>query len=177
VETAGAGQTDVKIERIAGTTVVVLAPGLGDEVQMLKAGLMEIGDIYVVNKADDPQASETFLAIENCLSTIKEGWTRPVLKTIATKGGGVEDLIRAMDEHARAARRVREDNFEGVAQELEEVIALKLRRLLDERLGTKGVEGILQEIAAKELDPYTAASRLLEKLGIARCPYGRRRGR
>ncbi len=167
VETAGAGQTDVKVERIVQTTVVVLAPGLGDEVQVLKAGLMEIGDIYVVNKADDPEAAKVALEIESALS-LAEGDSSPgpVIKTVATKGVGIDQLISAMEDHGRARQRSGDEGLEEIAEELNEILALKMRQIINQRIGSESLREVVAQIANRKLDPYTAASSLIGKLGF-----------
>ncbi len=101
VETAGAGQSEVEIIRVAQTIVVIHAPGLGDEIQAIKAGIMEIADIFVVNKADRENANKTAIDIQASLQmdSKKGGWKTPVLKTVALTGEGVAELVRKMEEH------------------------------------------------------------------------------
>lgn len=104
VETVGTGQSEVEISRFADTNVVVCPPGLGDEVQAIKAGILEIADILVVNKADLPQAGRTLLDMQTARGLRhREGWQVEVLRTVATSGEGIAELADRIDEHARAA--------------------------------------------------------------------------
>lgn len=101
IETVGVGQSEVEVAGLADTTVLVLAPGLGDEVQTMKSGIMEIGDIYVVNKADNPGADGLATTIQHLAeSKMNTEWIPPVLKIIATQNEGIEALIRKIDEHS-----------------------------------------------------------------------------
>lgn len=101
VETVGTGQAETEIMHLAQTVVVVAAPGLGDEVQAIKAGILEIADIFVVNKADSPIVNHTLRTLHEALGPTNErGWSQPILPTIATDGTGVEDLMDAIEAHA-----------------------------------------------------------------------------
>ncbi len=101
VETVGTGQAETEIMHLAQTVVVVAAPGLGDEVQAIKAGILEIADIFVVNKADSPIANKTLRTLHEALGpTDERGWSQPILPTIATDGTGVEELVDAIEAHA-----------------------------------------------------------------------------
>jgi LAO/AO transport system kinase len=168
IETVGVGQDEVDIVRTADISVVVLVPGTGDDVQALKAGIMEIADIYVVNKADREGADRMVTAIESNLSlqSFGEGeWRPPILKTEATTGRGLPDLwrtilaFRAHSERTRARRLKARNEF-------------RLRDLLTHRyldfveralLGAGAFDAILDRIAARELDPYSAAEDLLRR--------------
>jgi len=104
LETVGVGQTEVEVAGLADTTVLVLAPGLGDEVQTMKSGIMEIGDIFVVNKSDNPGADGLATTIKNMAeSKMTKEWIPPVLKVIATQNEGIEQLVTKINEHAKAA--------------------------------------------------------------------------
>lgn len=101
VETVGTGQAETEIMHLAQTVVVVAAPGLGDEVQAIKAGILEIADIFVVNKADSPIANKTLRTLHEALGPPDErGWSQPILPTVATDGTGIEDLLDAIEAHA-----------------------------------------------------------------------------
>ncbi len=173
VETVGAGQAEVDIARTAHTTVVVEAPGLGDEVQALKAGLMEIADVLVVNKADRPGAAQTARALEMVISRnarhshgeVEDAWRPPILQTVALDGTGVAAVLEAVAahrEHLRASglwtRR------ERMRVEAELLNALR-KELLDRALARVGEEGIqdwVARIAAREVDVYTAVRIILD---------------
>src|SRR5204863_3227214 len=109
VETVGVGQAEVAIERLADITLVVLAPGMGDEIQAFKAGIMEIADIFVINKADHPGAVQVEREIQGVLSLghRADGWTPPIVRTVATDGTGIDKLIAAV-EQARAIGKKRQ---------------------------------------------------------------------
>jgi LAO/AO transport system kinase len=174
VETVGAGQAEVDVARTAHTTVVVEAPGMGDEVQALKAGLLEIADVLVVNKADRPGAAQTARALEmvinrNARSSYgeagEEAWRPPILQTVALDGTGVSEVLEAMvahHEHLRTtglwARRERmrvEAQLLGVLQKelLDRVLA---------RVGEAGIQDWVERIAAREVDVYTAVQTILD---------------
>lgn len=167
IETVGAGQTEVEIARTAHTTLVLEAPGMGDEVQALKAGLMEIADILVVNKADRAGAARTARALEMVIrrnaSSDEDGWLPPILKTVALDGSGVPELLEAVEDHRRYLRT------SGLLAERErdrietELINVLQRRLLDQlvsQVGEARLDTWVDRIASRETDVYTAASEL-----------------
>ncbi len=166
IETVGAGQGEVDVVTAADTVVVVTVPGLGDAVQMLKAGIMEIGDLFVVNKADRPEAERAVTEINMMLGTAPgRGWRPPVLKTIAVNGQGVEevrDAIRAhrayLEQEGRLEQRRRE------RRRTEALRALEARIREDILAGARAdgtLDALLGAVAGGELDPHTAAERLL----------------
>ena len=171
VETVGAGQAEVDIARTAHTTVVVEAPGMGDEVQALKAGLMEIADVLVVNKADRPGAAKTARALELVIDrngpggvASEDGWCPPILQAIALDGTGVPevlDAVAAHREHLRVtglwARRERV----RVETELLNVLQQELLDRLLARVGPEQIQAWVERIAAREVDVYTAAQAIL----------------
>jgi LAO/AO transport system kinase len=168
IETVGVGQDEVDIVRTADISIVVLVPGTGDDVQALKAGIMEIADIYVVNKADREGADRMVTSIESNLSlqSFGEGeWRPPIVKTEATTGRGVQELwqtIQAFRTHS-ASTRVRR---------LKARNQFRLRDLLTQRyldhvehtlLGEGEFEALVDRIAAREIDPYSAAEAILSR--------------
>jgi LAO/AO transport system kinase len=171
IETVGVGQDEVDIIRTADVSIVTLVPGTGDEVQALKAGIMEIADIFVVNKADREGADRLVGAVESnlALHTYARGeWRPPVLKTVATTGAGVAELVdaiaafRAHAEDAQAARRKTRS-----AYRLRELVSKRFMDHLEQVVLKPGELGALVErIAAREVDPYTAANDLLRRAGI-----------
>ncbi|HEY4689708.1 MAG TPA: methylmalonyl Co-A mutase-associated GTPase MeaB [Anaerolineae bacterium] len=186
IETVGAGQSEVEIARTADTVLVVEAPGLGDEVQAIKAGILEIADVLVVNKADRDGADNTLRALQTMLdlgsaprvvphhgqimevsalasNVAAKGWRPPIVKTIAPEGKGVDELVDAIDRHrahleasgeGRARRRVR------AAAELEAILRETLLDRLMQQIGRVGLDGVVDRIVAREIDPYTAARAL-----------------
>jgi LAO/AO transport system kinase len=168
IETVGVGQDEVDIVRTADVSVVVIVPGTGDEVQALKAGIMEIADIFVVNKADREGADRTAASIEAMLAlqTFEAGaWRPPVLKTEATTGKGIPELIDAIErfrkhtESALGSRRRARAEFR-----LRELVGSRFLQHVEQRVLSAGeFEGMLDRIAARELDPYTAAQQILDR--------------
>jgi LAO/AO transport system kinase len=170
VETVGAGQSEVEIIKVAQTIVVVNAPGLGDEIQAIKAGLMEIADIFVVNKADRENASKTVSDLQAMLQldNKEKAWKTLVLKTIALTGEGIPELVDKLQEHKcflespTACKR----NLLLSKAEAELVEAIKEKVVTDviEDLKRKGkLDRLLEEILEKKLDPASAAEKLLEE--------------
>jgi LAO/AO transport system kinase len=167
VETAGTGQSDVDVKALADTTVVVTSPGLGDEIQALKAGIMEIGDIFVVNKADKENADQTAREIDAMISMGEwvDGWRPRVIKTIATTGEGVvalSEAIRQHSEHIRNASLVRAD-LEKVRRE---VLGAAQRYFEDVKLqeiaSSAKFKRVIVRVGSRRMDPYTAARVLVE---------------
>lgn len=168
IETVGVGQSELAIAQEAQTTVLVLAPGGGDSIQMMKAGIMEIGDIFVVNKADREGADLTVLEVETMLKleSNRSGWTPPVLKTVAISGDGVEGLWSQIEAHGRflaqgawGQRRRRQQ----LRDEIIEILAERLRADIWRRAsGEQALEGLLDSVEQRQLDPYAAAGRLME---------------
>ena len=170
VETAGAGQSDVDVKSLAHTTIVVTAPGLGDEIQALKAGIMEIGDIFVVNKADKENADRTAQEIHSMVMMTEpsKGWRARVIKTTASSGEGVVALIEAISQHAELVRgsvrteeqenqRLHRDVLEAAKRYFEDVT---LQRIAS----TRSFDRVMSRVLARKLDPYTAARRLVSGL-------------
>ena len=193
IETVGAGQSEVDIARTADTTLVVEAPGLGDEVQAIKAGILEIADVLVVNKADREGAANTVRALQAMLElgaaprvvahhglTMTAGapnpvgrnasrdsapaWKPPVLQTVALEGKGVAEVVEAITRHQAHLAESGEGETRRrrrIAAELEAILRETLLRRLMQGLAPADVDGMVNRIAARELDPYTAAETLL----------------
>ena len=166
VETVGAGQSEVDIIKIAQTIVVVLAPGLGDEIQAIKAGIMEIGDIFVVNKADRENANKTVTDIQSMLElgNKKAKWRPAVIRTVATTGEGTALLLERIEEHRRflAAGGSTSRQREIVEAELGEAIKQIAAEQIIERLRNSGrFEELVLLILQRRIDPQTAAERVV----------------
>ena len=168
IETVGVGQDEVDIVRTADVSIVTLVPGTGDEVQALKAGIMEIADIFVVNKADREGADRLVSSIEAMLALEEFGparWRPPVLRTQATTGAGLPELVAAIDAFrvygaAGQAPRRRVRN----AFRLRELIASQFMDYVDRRVLAPGeLDVLLDAVTAREVDPYTAAGRILAR--------------
>jgi LAO/AO transport system kinase len=166
IETVGVGQDEVDIIRTADVSIVTLVPGTGDEVQALKAGIMEIADIFVVNKADREGADRLVSAVESnlALHTYADGdWRPPIVKTVATTGQGIPELIeiigtfRSHSQGTQATRRRTRSEYR-----LRELVSQRFMAHLEREVLAPGELGaIVDRIASRELDPYTAANDLL----------------
>ncbi len=167
VETAGAGQADVEISTIADVVVVVLMPSLGDEVQMSKAGLVEVGGVFVVNKADLPHADRLVADLKAVLKPV-DGWNPVVLKTIAVKGTGVTELVKVLEDFRMFAGRSGWRD-RAVRKRLSYEILEEARKLVSKAVEYKVVESgelrsIVEKCIAKKTDPHTAARRLVRSM-------------
>jgi LAO/AO transport system kinase len=168
IETVGVGQDEVDIIRTADISIVTLVPGTGDEVQALKAGIMEIADIFVVNKADLEGADRLVQSVDANLALHTYGsgeWRPPVLKTVATTGAGVAELVHAIGQfraHAaqtQAARRKTRSEYR-----LRELVSQRFMDHLERKVLKPGeLAEVVERIAAREVDPYTAAADLLAR--------------
>lgn len=168
IETVGAGQSEVEIIKVAHTVVVVLSPGLGDDIQAIKAGIMEIGDIFVVNKGDRENVDKTMLDIETMLnmSPERKKWKPPVVKTTAITGEGIIELLDKINQHRKYLETGAIDtrHRQRVETELVEAIKEKVAKAIVDDLKQKGeLDEFVQKILVKEIDPYSAADMLLAK--------------
>src|SRR5574337_422309 len=172
IETVGVGQDEVEVVETAHTCVVVSVPGLGDEIQTFKAGVLEIGDLFVVNKADREGASRTATELEMMLqmTPTTAGWSPKILKTVATTGEGGATLLDAivehrafMDERDLRRKKGRERSERAVIALLQETLTARaLERF--ERNG--GMKELIGRVADRALDPYTAVEEVLAKIGL-----------
>ncbi|MGI8439389.1 MAG: methylmalonyl Co-A mutase-associated GTPase MeaB [Thermoleophilaceae bacterium] len=168
LETVGVGQAEVDIIDHADTVVLVLSPGSGDSIQALKAGVMEIPDVIVVNKADHPLAESMVRDVKGVLSLgPPQSWSIPIVRTQAETGEGVEELVERMAEHRghiEAEGTLEERRRRNLRHEVMALVALRLKRRLEERVGEDdAVAEILEEVVSRRLDPASAAVRLLER--------------
>jgi LAO/AO transport system kinase len=166
VETVGAGQDEVEVAAMADTTVVVLTPGSGDDVQAMKAGIMEIADILVVNKSDLPNADLLVRQLRSIIEATHGERMTPIVRTAGALGDGVADLADALDEHRDyiASSGVRDTHRRDQARH--QVLALARQRLIDRVITTHGndgkLAGLVEQVAARQMDPHTAADKLIE---------------
>jgi len=193
IETIGAGQSEVAIVKTAHTILVVEAPGLGDEIQAIKAGILEIADIFVVNKADHPQTERTVLALQQMLEMSQSstrpilhhgklmevdtppneadqpspGWEIPVLKTVALHNEGVDALVETLNQHYQylsTSGDLARRNFMRLEEELQTILQAELVRRLLEQLPPDYLSGTITELADKQLTPYQAAQKILQEI-------------
>ncbi|WP_219417798.1 methylmalonyl Co-A mutase-associated GTPase MeaB [Pseudonocardia nigra] len=172
IETVGVGQSEVDVVRLADTTLVLLAPGMGDGVQAAKAGILEVADVFVVNKADRDGARQTVRDLRHMLTFGDDaggaGWRPPVLRTVAARGEGMSEVVAAIDEHRvwldaggeRDRRRLARAEAEIQAIALEQVRA----RIGDLR-GARGLPELARWVVTGRTDPYRAADELVAALG------------
>ncbi len=172
LETVGIGQDQVGVSLVADTTVVVVAPGLGDSLQAIKSGVLEIGDIFVVNKADRIDADRAALDLETAIGMRQtEGWRPSVLKTTAIDGGGVEALMTEIGRHHAyldAQKTVPTAKACAACEEIREAVK---SRLLDHFCGPVGLQDdpmarYAREICKRKIDPHAAADAILREKGI-----------
>jgi len=171
VETVGVGQSEVEIAGLADTTVVLVAPGMGDGIQAAKAGILEIGDVYVVNKADREGAERVRRELRTVLTMAElpeGGWRPPVVSTVASRGEGVDDLLAAIDRHrawAVSSGELERRRTTRARREVEAIAVTALRERWGDVHGRSELDALAAGVAAGELDPYAAADRLLAALG------------
>jgi LAO/AO transport system kinase len=168
IETVGVGQDEVDIVRTADASIVMIVPGAGDEVQALKAGIMEIADIFVVNKADREGADRTVASIDAMLAlqTWAPGaWRPPIVKTEATSGKGVSELVEAIERfRAHTASQLGPRRRARAEFRLRELVGARFLRHVEAHVLAKGeFDRILDRIATRESDPYTAAQQILDR--------------
>ena len=168
LETVGVGQAEVDIIDHADTIVLVLMPGSGDSIQALKAGVMEIPDVIVINKCDHPLTDTMVREIRGVLSLgPQEGWRVPILKTEASRGEGTEELAEKIAEHREfiaAQGTLDERRRRNLMNEVLALAGARLRRRLEEQVREDGsAQELLDEVVARRLDPASAAARLLER--------------
>lgn len=170
IETVGVGQDEVEIARASQCTIVVSPPGLGDDVQALKAGILEIADIHVVSKCDRADAQRTIADLKAVMALSSDpssGWRPPVIATSAQTGEGIDELLRAVREHrafqsssglgAARLRRIAEYRALKTAEDL-----VRRRFVLDRNCG---LADVVERVARREIDPFTAAQALLDRKG------------
>ena len=168
IETVGVGQDEVDIVRTADISIVTMVPGTGDEVQALKAGIMEIADIFVVNKADREGADRTAASIEAMLSLEQwpsEAWRPPVLRTVATTGAGVAELVAMIGRFRQeTAARLGERRRTRAEWRLREVLGRSFMQHLERHVLAEGeLQALLERIAARQIDPYAAAAGVMTR--------------
>ena len=172
IETVGVGQSEVEIVSLADSTVVLLAPGMGDGIQAAKAGILEVADVFVVNKADRDGADQVIRDLKYMISLGRNGiegpaWRQPVVRTVASKQEGIPEVVAAleahrvwMSEHGELERR----RTARAAAEVEAIALAQLRDRIGDLRGGDALEQVAKRVMSGELDPYTAADSLIESL-------------
>ncbi|WP_322815254.1 methylmalonyl Co-A mutase-associated GTPase MeaB [Chloroflexus sp.] len=163
IETVGAGQDEVDIAQAADTTIVVEVPGMGDDVQSIKAGMLEIADVFVVNKADRPGVDQIVRQLRTMLNLgapPADGWMPPVLTAIATTGEGCAQIVDAVEQHRQHLIASNSQSQRALSAAERELTAAVQELVLERLHGSRWSE-LVQQIAARQRDPYAAASELL----------------
>ncbi|WP_031505831.1 methylmalonyl Co-A mutase-associated GTPase MeaB [Streptomyces megasporus] len=171
VETVGVGQSEVEIASQADTSVVLLAPGMGDGIQAAKAGILEIGDVYVVNKADRDGADATARELNHMLGLGEArgpgDWRPPIVKTVAARGEGVDEVVEALEKHYAWMQErgvLAERRRARAAREVETIAVTALRERIGDLRGDRRLGALAERIVDGALDPYTAADELVAGL-------------
>jgi LAO/AO transport system kinase len=167
VETVGVGQAEVEIASMADSTLVLVAPGQGDAIQAAKAGILEVGDVFVVNKSDKPGAQETVRDLRNMIAMAQRGpddWKPPIVRTAAVDGEGIAELAAKLDAHQAWLDSSGEGERRRLARARGEITTLalaELRQRIGALPGEPAVDELARRVAAGELDSYSAADELI----------------
>ena len=176
VETVGVGQDEIEIVRMAKTTVVILVPGLGDGIQALKSGILEAGDIFVVNKADHAGVEQTVTDLKTALSMGyhtelgTRDWTPPVIETVAVKGEGIAELWNAVEEHGRLLMEGSSEYYRRLSRlkgriELLEIVKGRVLDAITEKVEETGdMDVYIEELISRKCDPYTLSEKILKRV-------------
>ncbi|MGA7506542.1 MAG: methylmalonyl Co-A mutase-associated GTPase MeaB, partial [Candidatus Sulfotelmatobacter sp.] len=168
IETVGVGQDEVDIVRLADVTILILVPGMGDDVQTIKAGIMEIADVFVINKSDRDGAEHVEREIRTLQSMAmrRDGWTPPIVKTVATQGLGIEELAAAISDyesHLKKQNLVLRKSVENWQERLIEMLRDTLLEKAREQMGNGSVARYAAEVAEHKRDPYSLIEEIAEK--------------
>lgn len=170
VETVGVGQDEVEVVRTVQTNLVVLVPGMGDDIQAIKAGIMEIGDVFVVNKADRPGADKTVTEVTMMMSLVEEhgDWIPPIVKTVASRNEGIDELAAAIVKHhdyLEASGELDRRNRDRVRIRIETQLKERfMERLIGGTIGRDEYEALLDSVLRKQTNPYDAAEGVLSRV-------------
>ncbi len=170
LETVGVGQSEVEVAGTADTTVVLVAPGMGDGIQAAKAGILEVADVLAVNKADREGADRTVRDLRHLVTLAERApgeWRPPVVRTVATSATGIDDLVAAVEAHRDHLGQggLRERRTRRAAREVEGLALEALRARVETGAGARGLEALAADVVAGRTDPYAAADRLVAELG------------
>lgn len=172
IETVGVGQDEVDIVRLADCVLVILVPGLGDDIQNMKAGLMEIADIYVLNKADREGADRLEEQLRAMLSLVmpRDGWHPPIVRTVATENRGIQELAGSIDKfraHFESTGQRQKKQIEHWQTRLIEMLESRLlEKVLPGKAGEARLQSAAAQVAAREQDPFSAVNELLKQANL-----------
>jgi LAO/AO transport system kinase len=166
LETVGVGQQDIEVARVVDTVCLLTIPGAGDDIQAIKAGIIEIADVLVVNKGDRPGADEAVRDLTKMqgLGPSRLGWRTPVVKTSAMNGDGIPELIDAIAKHREwgaSSGEARKRSVDAMRSEVKVLLRERVLRDLEKTLDERGLEDVVARVADKSLDPYGAVDALL----------------
>jgi LAO/AO transport system kinase len=170
VETVGVGQSEVDIAALADTTLVLLAPGMGDGIQAAKAGILEVGDVFVVNKADRDGADQVVRDLRGTIRLAERGpgeWRQPIVKTVAVRGEGLDEVVEAVDKHRAWLERSGElerRRRRRVRDEIEAIAVVALRERFADVHGDARLDTLAGRVLSGEFDPYAAADEIIAAL-------------
>lgn len=168
IETVGVGQSEVDIMKTADTVVMVMVPGLGDDIQAIKAGIMEIGDVFAINKADRDGAAKTHREIDNMLDFTESPWRPPVKEVVAIQNKNIEELLGAIKDHISYLEESGELIRRRINSSKIEILELIKDHLMQDLLTEKDIQQNINtfsaQVAKRELDPYRASDEILKKL-------------
>jgi LAO/AO transport system kinase len=168
VETVGVGQAEVEVATATDTTLVVVSPGWGDAVQVSKAGILEIADVFVVNKADKDGADDAVRDLRNMLRMgPKTDWTAPIVKTSTVSGDGIEELWGAVEshrDHQEKTGSLEAKRIARVVEEVKSIVAYRLRERSAGLLAGRGEGDLAEDLRARRIDPYKAAGQLIDRI-------------
>jgi LAO/AO transport system kinase len=170
VETVGVGQAEVAVAAQADTTIVLVAPGMGDSIQAAKAGILETGDVFMVNKADREGAQQTVRDLRNMIALADrepDDWKPPIVATVAYKNEGVDEVIEALDKHyawLEAGGKLRQRRLARARDEIEAIAVTALRERMGDLHGNRQLDTLADQVLSGESDPYTAADTLVAQL-------------
>ena len=170
IETVGVGQDEIDVVRVADITIVILVPGMGDDVQTIKAGIMEVADIFVINKSDREGAERVEREIRalQSLAARSDSWTPPIVKTIASEGGGIAELAKAIGDYEAYLKKenlLLQRNVEHWQVRLIEMLRDTLMERVRAQVGNKDLARYANEIAHHQRDPYTLVEEIVAGMG------------
>ncbi|HET6921387.1 MAG TPA: methylmalonyl Co-A mutase-associated GTPase MeaB, partial [Jiangellaceae bacterium] len=170
IETVGVGQSEVEVAALADTTLVLLAPGMGDGIQAAKAGILEVGDVFVVNKADRDGADQVVRDLRGTIRLAERGpgdWRQPIVKTVAVRGEGLDEVMEAVDKHRAWMERSGEldrRRRRRVRDEIEALAVTAVRRRFGDLHGDTRLDALADQVLSGRSDPYSAADEIIAAL-------------
>ena len=171
IETVGVGQDEVEVAKLAHTTAVINLPGMGDDIQAMKAGLLEIGDIFAVNKADKPGADDVVVQLQMMIEMrgiSGNDWKPPVIKTVALKGEGIAEFVEAIGTHRdflAASGKFHQHNSEQEYQLFRHILMEKVtQKIVDQAMTSGEFKSVVENLKNRKIDPYSAADMIVKKV-------------